>query len=138
MSRFPTSKQFCAWLGLAPRNAISGGRVLHSHTAKVANRATLAFRMAAYAVSRSETAVGAYYRSMRARKGPQQAIVATAHKIARIVYHLVKTGEAYVEQTAGEFEEQRRERELRQLTRRASKLGLTLTPATPATALPAV
>jgi transposase len=50
--------------------------------------------MAAYAVSRSETAVGAYYRSMRARKGPQQAIVATVHKIARIVYHLLKTGEA--------------------------------------------
>jgi len=137
MSHFPTSKHFCAWLGLAPRNAISGGRVLHSHVAKVANRATLAFRMAAYAVSRSETAVGAYYRSMRARKGPQQAIVATAHKIARIVYHLLKTGEAYVEQSAGEFEEQRRERELRQLTRRASKLGLTLTPTTPATALPA-
>jgi transposase len=81
MSRFPTSKHFCAWLGLAPCNAISGGKVLHSHTAKVANQATQAFRMAAYAVSRSDTAVGAYYRSMRARKGLQQAIVATAHKM---------------------------------------------------------
>lgn len=56
---------------------------------------------------------------MRARRGPQQAIVATAHKIARIFYHVLQTGEAYVEQSAGEFEEQRRERELRQLTRRA-------------------
>lgn len=93
--------------------------------------------MVAYAVSRSQTAAGAYYRSMHARKGPQQVIVATAHKIARIVYHLLKTGEAYVEQPAGDFEEQRRERELRQLTRRASKLGLTLTPAAPAAALPA-
>jgi ribosomal 50S subunit-associated protein YjgA (DUF615 family) len=74
---------------------------------------------------------------MRARKGPQQAIVATAHKIARIVYHLLKTGEAYVEQAAGEFEEQRRERELRQLTRRASKLGLALVPAPAPAALPA-
>jgi transposase len=137
MSRFPTSKHFCAWLGLAPRNAISGGKVLHSHTAKVANRASQAFRMAAYAVSRSDTAVGAYYRSMRARKGPQQAIVATAHKIARIVYHLLKTGEAYVEQSAKEYEEQRRERELRQLARRASKLGLTLVLASNQTALPA-
>jgi hypothetical protein len=137
MSRFPTSKHFCAWLGLAPRNAISGGKVLHSHIAKVANRATLAFRMAAYAVSRSDTAVGAYYRSMRAHKGPQQAIVATIHKIARIVYHLLKTGEAYVEQSSGEFEEQRREREQRQLTRRAHKLALTLTPASTPTDLPA-
>lgn len=57
--------------------------------------------------------------------------------IARIVYHLLKTGEAYIEQSAGEFEEQRRERELRQLTRRASKLGLTLTPASSTTVLPA-
>jgi hypothetical protein len=137
MSCFPTVKHFYAWLGLAPRNAISGGRVLRSHTAKVANRATQAFRMAAYAVSRSDTAIGAYYRSMRARKGPQQANVATAHKIARIVYHLVKTGEAYVEQSAGEFEEQRRERELRRLAQRAGKLGYTLAPAPAISALPA-
>jgi transposase len=137
MSRFPTSKHFCAWLGLAPRTAISGGKVLHSHTAKVANRATQAFRMAAYGVSRSDTAVGAYERSMRARKGPHQAIVATAHQIARIVYHLLKTGEAYVEQSAAEYEEQRRERELRQLARRASTFGLTLAPAPTLTDRPA-
>jgi transposase len=58
MTRFPTVKHFCAWLGLAPRNAISGRKVLRSHTAKVANHATQAFRMAAYAVARSDTAVG--------------------------------------------------------------------------------
>jgi transposase len=86
---------------------------------------------------RSRGAVGAYERSMRARNGPQQAIVATAHKMARIVYHLLKTGEAYVEQSAGEYEEQRRERELRQLTRRASKLDYTLAPAPVLAALPA-
>jgi hypothetical protein len=74
---------------------------------------------------------------MRARKGPQQANVATAHKIARIVYHLLKTGEAYVEQSAGEYEEQRRERELRRLAQRASKLGYTLALAPATSALPA-
>lgn len=66
---------------------------------------------------------------MRARKGPQQAIVASAHKIARIVYHMLKYGEAYEEQSAAMYEEQRRQRELRQLTRRAQKLGYALTPA---------
>jgi hypothetical protein len=72
-----------------------------------------------------------------AHKGPQQANVATAHKIARIVYHLLKTGEACVEQSAGSMKEQRRERELRRLAQHASKLGYTLT-LTPATApLPA-
>jgi hypothetical protein len=64
---------------------------------------------------------------MRARKGPEQANVATAHKIARIVYHLLKYGEAYETESAAAYEQQRQERELRVLTRRASKLGYTLT-----------
>ena len=65
---------------------------------------------------------------MRARLGPQQAIVATAHKIARIVYHLLKTGEPYREKSAAEYEAKRREREINQLRRRAQKLGYTLAP----------
>ena len=66
---------------------------------------------------------------MRARKGPQQATVATAHKIARIVYHLRKYGEAYEAESATAYEQQRQERELRVLTRRAATLGYTLTAA---------
>ena len=87
MSRFSTVKHFCSWLGLAPHNDISGGRVLRSRTLKVVNRATQAFRQAAQSVARSHSAFGAYFRSMRARLGPEQATVATAHKIARVVYH---------------------------------------------------
>jgi transposase len=128
MERFATVKHFCAWLGLAPRNDISGGKVLRSRTRKVTNRATQAFRQAAQSVARSDSAVGAYYRSMRARKGPEQATVATAHKIARIVYHLLKYGEVYEAESAAAYEQQRQERELRQLSRRAAKLGYTLAP----------
>ena len=102
--------------------------MLRSRTHKVVNRATQAFRQAAQSVSRSDSAIGAYYRTMRARKGPQQATVATAHKIARVVYHLLKYGEAYAAESAEQFEQQRQERERRQLERRAQKLGLTLTP----------
>jgi len=126
MTRFPTVKHFCSWLGLAPRNDISGGKVLRSRTQKVVNRATQAFRQAAQSVTRSDTAIGAYYRTMRARKGPQQAIVATAHKIARTVYHLLKYGEAYEAEQAADYERKREEREVRALTRRAHKLGYTL------------
>ena len=129
MSRFPNVKHFCAWLGLAPRNDISGGKVLRSRTHKVVNRATQAFRQAAQAVSRSDSAIGAYYRAMRARKGPQQATVATAHKIARIVYHLLKHGEAYDGESADSYDRKRQERELRALAKRAKKLGYTLAPA---------
>jgi len=127
MSRNPTVKHSCAWLGLAPRNDISDGKVLRSQTQKVVNRATQAFRQAAQSVSRSDSAIGAYYRAMRARKGSQQATVATAHKTARIVYHLLKYGEAYEAENANAYEQKRQERELRQLTRRAQKLGYTLT-----------
>ena len=128
MRRFPTVKHFAAWLGLAPRNDISGGKVLRSRTRKVTNRATQAFRQAAQSVSRSDSAVGAYYRSMRARKGPEQATVATAHKIARIVYHLLKYGAAFEAESADAYAQKRQERELRGLTRRAAKLGYTLAP----------
>ena len=68
---------------------------------------------------------------MRARKGPQQAIVATAHKIARTVYHLLKYGEAFEEERAEEYEQKRREHELHRLARRAEKLGYTLTQQAP-------
>jgi transposase len=133
MSRFPTVKQFCSWLGLVPRNDISGGKVLRSRTQKVVNRASQAFRQAAQSVIRTDTLLGAYYRSMRARKGPQQAAVATAHKLARIVYHLLKYGEAYEAEQAAAYEQQRQARELRHLTKRATSLGYTLMPALGAT-----
>ncbi len=92
MTRFPTVKHFGSWLGLAPHNDISGGKVLRSRTLKVVNRAAQAFRHAAQSLARSNGALGAYFRAMRARKGPQQAVVATAHKLARIVYYSEPNG----------------------------------------------
>ena len=129
MERFPTVKHFSSWLGLAPHNDISGGKVLRSRTMKVRNRANQAFRQAAQSVAQSDSSFGAYYRAMRARLGPKQAIVATAQKIARTVYHLLKTREPYREESAAEYERKRRERELKPLARRAQKLGYILTAA---------
>jgi transposase len=86
MSRFPTVKHFCSWLGLAPHHDIWDDRVWRSRTLKVVNRATQAFRQAAQSVARSHSAFETYFRSMRARLGPEQETVATAHKIARVVY----------------------------------------------------
>jgi hypothetical protein len=62
-----------------------------SRTLKVRSRANRAFRQAAESVARSQSSFGRYFRAMRARLGPEQAIVATAHKIARVVYHLLTT-----------------------------------------------
>jgi hypothetical protein len=101
----------------------------------VVNRATQAFRQAAQSVARSNSAIGAFYRVMRAHKGPQQATMATAHRIARIVYHLLKYGESYEAESAERYDHKRQERELRALTRRANKLGYTLAPVSEATAV---
>lgn len=83
--------------------------------------------MAAQAVGRTNTALGAFYRRMRAKFGPERAIVATAHKLARIIYHLLKYREPYQDIGAAEYERRVRERELTQLKRKAAKLGYTLT-----------
>ncbi len=137
MTKWPSVKHFAAWLGLAPRNDISGGKVLRSRVLKNVNRAGYplgeAFRQAAPSVARSDPAFGAYYRRMRAKLGPHQAIVATAHKIARVVYHLLKEHEAFEKTSAMEYDQHCQQRELKQLQRKAAQLGYVLTPHQPTT-----
>jgi transposase len=128
MSPWPTAKHFASWLTLAPRNDISGGKILKSRTLKSKNRAAQAFRMAAQSVSRSDSALGAFYRRMRAKHGGPKAITATAHKIARIFYHLLKHKEEYYDPGQDYYEQKYRERVIRNLKRRAKDLGLDLVP----------
>jgi hypothetical protein len=137
LSAFPSDKHFCSWLGLAPHNDISGGKRLRSRTLKTDNRAGQAFRMAAQSVAKSpESACGAFYRRMKARLGAEQAIVATAHKIARVFYHMLKHRTPFHDMGGEEYERRAREREIKNLQKRAAKLGLAVveTPATPALA----
>ena len=131
MSQWPSDKHFTSWLRLAPHNDISGGKILRSRTGKTTNRATLAFRLAAQSVSRTDTALGAFFRRMRAKHGAAKAIVATANKIARIVYHMLKDKRPYVEHGADYYEPKYLEQALKKLKRQAAKLGMKLIPATP-------
>ena len=128
VSPWPTVKHFTSWLCLAPYNDISGGKVLRRRSKKTQNRATTAFRLAAQSVSRSQSALGGFYRRMRAKHGPAKANKATAHKLARIVYHMLKNRTAYVDPGQTYYEEQYRERTLRNLKRKAAKLGMDLVP----------
>lgn len=128
MSKWPTEKHSCSWLHLAPHHDISGGKVLRSCTLKGRNRAAQAFRMAAQAIGRTDTALGAYYRRMRAKFGPERANVATAHKLARIAYHMLKCREAYEDIGREEYERRQRKRDITRLRRKAAKSGFTLTP----------
>lgn len=128
MSKFPTVKHFASWLGLAPHNDISGGKVLRSHTLPTHNRAGQAFRQAAASVARSNSAFGAFFRRKRAQLGPQQALVATAHKIARTVYAMLINRTPYHDVGAAAYEAKYREQELNYLKRKATKLGFDLLP----------
>jgi hypothetical protein len=126
MSRWPTVKHFCSWLGLCPNHRISGGKVLSRRTKPCANRAAAALRLAAYALHRSQSALGAFLRRLKARVGAPKAITATAHKLARLVYSLLKHGTAYVTQGMEEYERRYQERVVQNLSRRAKELGYAL------------
>ena len=128
LSKFPTPSAFASWLGLCPDNRISGGKVLSVKTRRVKNRAALALRMSAQAVQSSRTALGGYYRRMRAKLGGPKAITATAHKLARVVYHLIATGHGYEESVFLRHEAIHRDRMQKRLQAQAAGLGLTLVP----------
>jgi len=125
-TKWPTVKQFTCWLGLCPNWQKTGGKVKSSQTRRVKNRAAYALRLAAWSLQRSKSYLGAYLRRQRSRLGAPKAITALAHKLARIVYHLVRYGLAYVKQTEAAYAEQVRERLERQLRRRALELGFEL------------
>jgi hypothetical protein len=90
MRQGPDDQPVCSWLGLAPKHAISGGKVLKSRTMNNRTRAAQAFRMAAHAVIRSHGAFGAFSRRLPGRLGPAPALVATAHKSARTLYPMLQ------------------------------------------------
>jgi transposase len=128
MSKWPTEKHFASWLGLAPHNDISGGKVLRSKPLKGNRRAAQALRLAAQTLGRTQTALGSYYRRLRARKGPTHAITATAHKLARMVYHVLKHRTPYHPQSQETYDQHLRQRTIRHLKRTATRLGFTLLP----------
>ena len=123
---FKTEKHFCSWLGLCPDNRISGGKVLSSHTRRVISRISDALRLAAVTLERSRSALGGFYRRMKGRLGAAQGITATAHKLARIIYRLIKHGEEYVRQGLDAYEKKFQERKLYALKKTANTLGFDL------------
>lgn len=128
MSPWPTVKHFASWLHLSPNNKVTGGKVKQRGTQPSKNRANTAFRVAAQSLARSDCALGAFYRRIRARHGGPKAVTATAHKLARIVYFMLKNRLPYRDPGADYYEEQYRIRSIRYLQRRASKLGMRLEP----------
>jgi len=128
MHRWPSVQHFWSWLGLCPQHQISGGTVLSRRVRPGAHRVTVALRLAARSLHHSPSALGAFFRRMKARLGTPKAITATAHKLARLVYSLLQHGSAYVQQGLDAYEAQYRERKVTAMARQAKALGYTLVP----------
>jgi transposase len=128
MSKWQSEKHFASWLGLAPNNKSSAGKVFSRRTRSTRNRGATAFRLAAQAASHSQSALGAFYRRIKAKHGAPVAITATAHKIARIVYHMLKERTPYLDPGLDAYLDQQRQRALRSLHRLAHKLGFQVVP----------
>jgi transposase len=131
LAAFPAGAYFASWLGLCPDNRISGGKVLSVRTRAVKHRVAQALRLAAQSLGRSQSVLGAYFRRMRAKLGPPEAITATAHKLARIIYHLVTTHEPYDETRLARAEQQYQRRAESRLRSQARVLGFHLVPVAP-------
>ena len=130
MTQWNSAKQFASWLGLCPGNKVSGGKRLSSKTKPSNNRAAATLRMAAFTLYRSQTSLGAYLRRLKSHKGPMKAITATAHKLAKIIYNMLRHGVEYKEAGQTYYEEQYRGRVLKNLKRKAAEFGFDLVEST--------
>jgi len=128
ISRFRNASAFASWRGLAPEREISGGKILRTKTRKVKNRAAHALRLGAACLHHAKNYFGEFFRRMKFRLGTSQAITATAHKLARIVYHMLRTKEAYSEAVLARCNEAATKRAEARLRRQAAQIGYVLTP----------
>jgi hypothetical protein len=126
LSKFPTEDSFCSWLNLCPKDGTSAGRRIRGPRLKTTNRVANAFRMAAQSLHRNQSYLGDYYRSQRARHGALKATKNTAHKLARIFYHLVTTRQPYDETVFAKLEARNQKRRFHKLQTLARQMGYSL------------
>jgi transposase len=128
VSRFSTEKHFASWLGVCPRQYESNQTKKKRGPRKGKNRVAIALRMAAQALGRTMSPLGLFYRRIKSRLGGKGAVTATAHKLACLVYRMLKYGKEYVQQSIEEYEQKVRKQMERSLQRKAAALGYQLIP----------
>jgi transposase len=130
-TKFRSASAFASWLRVCPQNDISGGKVLSSRTKHSKSRSASSLRMAAQTLSHDKSALGDFYRRMRAKFGAPKAITAAAHKLARIIYHLVTTGQSFDDSLFAADQLRYIERQKAKLHAKARVLGFQLVPIQP-------
>lgn len=128
MSAWPTAKHFASWATVSPNRRISGGKDLPRRHKTTPHRVAVLFRQAAVSVGKTDTALGGFYRRIGKQKGNSYAVVATAHKLAVLVYTMLKNGTTYADTGADTYEKAYRARMVKNLKRNAERYGFDLTP----------
>ncbi len=126
LTRWKSSKQFASWLGLCPGNKISGGKRLGGKSKRTSNYASSILRIAASTLHHSQTSLGAFFRRMKSRLGAPKAITAAAHKLAVIIFEMLKNGQEYIESGLNYYEKQYQDRIVKNLVTKAKSLGFEL------------
>ena len=126
LRHWKNSKHFASWLGLCPGNKVSGGKQLSGKSRRVSNYAASILRIAASTLHQSQSALGAFFRRMKSRLGAPKATTAAAHKLATIIFNMLTNKTEYIETGQNYYEEQYRERIVKNLAARAKTLGFGL------------
>lgn len=122
VSKFKTDRKFCRWCNLSPKNQITGGRIVSSKVPKRPNPVGQAFRQCAVTLRKRKGPLGDFYRRIAGRLGPAQAVVATAHKIAELVYLLVSRQVDYCADIANRDMESANEKRIKYYEKRLEQL----------------
>jgi len=122
MNRWRSGKHFAAWLNLVPNTKITGGKIMSSKMQRKKNHAGQALRMACSNMVSAKSPMGEYARKMRGRLGNKGGVVATAHKLSRTIYTMIKEKSPYNQGLMVESQESWKQNRIRALEKQLEKL----------------
>jgi transposase len=128
MTRFPTDAHLASWAGLCPGNNESAGKRRSTQTTKGSPYLRAALTQAAWAVAHTkQTYLAAQYHRLARRMGRKKALVAVAHSLLVIVYHVIDRRADYRELGGDYFDRQQHQTQQQRLIKRLERMGLRVT-----------
>jgi transposase len=127
MTRFPTHRHLASWAKVCPGLQESAGRKGHGSIGQGHKLLRSALTEAAQASARSNTYLAAQYKRIARKRGARKAIIAVAHSILVIAYHIIKDGTTYQDLGSNYFDERDKEKAIRRYAERIERLGKSVT-----------
>ena len=127
-SCFPTASHFCSWLNLCPTNELSNGKVVRHRKLRTHKRLRVALRLAAFSLHHNKSPLGDEFRRRKSKLGPTGAITAMAHKLARILWHLVTFKTPYDESIFSQAAQIHKKALQKKLIKRIESMGYIVSP----------